>query len=320
MKLASIEIIKNLVAHPNADTLDIAEILGYKAIVKRGLFSVGDKIVFIQPDTVLPDEQWAQMYKAKSNRVKAIRLRNAWSEGVVEKLDTLNLKDVEVGQEVAEIIGVTKYEPPLPKDLSAKGLLPYGIPKTDEERFQNIDDLPFGEKVDISHKIDGKSSSFYFFNGAIGVCSRSLELKIDSENEFTQTARNLKIFEKIIDYCSKHKLNTAFRGELYGKGIQAFSSNPHAKKPLGFALFNVFDIDNRAYFCKDSEHYYENVGKELNLEIAPIIEKDVILTPELIKKYSEDLTQLNGELFEGVVVKHKRGSFKIINKYYDSKK
>ena len=84
MKLASIEVIKEVKTHPNADKLDVVKVLGYEAIVPRDKYKVGDLIVFIQPDTVLPDLPWAQFYKAKSNRVKAIRLRQVWSFGVVE--------------------------------------------------------------------------------------------------------------------------------------------------------------------------------------------------------------------------------------------
>lgn len=159
MKLASIETIKTIEKHPNADALDIATVLGYRCIVARDSFSPGEKIVLIQPDTVLPDEPWAEMFRKRSNRVKACRLRGEWSFGIVMPISTwpalVAYGDIVAGTEVSEIIGVTKYEPPAPQDLSAAGYLPRGLPKTDEERWQNIEALPYGEVCDITLKIDG---------------------------------------------------------------------------------------------------------------------------------------------------------------------
>ena len=37
MKLASIETIKNIRKHPNADSLEIAEVLGWQVVVKTGV-------------------------------------------------------------------------------------------------------------------------------------------------------------------------------------------------------------------------------------------------------------------------------------------
>jgi RNA ligase (TIGR02306 family) len=343
MKLATIERIKKLYPHPNADTLSIAEVLGYQAIVKNGVFNENDLIVFIQPDTVLPDAPWASMYKAKSNRVRSIKLRGQWSMGIVESLSILGKvpQDIDpidenyIGYDVAGILGVTKYEPPIPQDLSAKGNLPYGIMKTDEERYQNIDNLPFGEIVDVNLKVDGSSMTVYCkkvetsvlsdihgeYEYQVGVTSRSLELKLDKENKYTTIVNKLNLIDKLKAYCNTHNVNIAIRGELYGNGIQGFKHNPHATKPLGFAVFNVLNLDTLKYEGIDSPLYYEKVAQELNIETVPMVEKSVELTPELIKKYDEGIDKINGVPFEGVVIKLKNGnSFKVINKSYDSNK
>ena len=53
MKLASIEIIKSIKHHPGADLLDIATVLGWQTIVKRGEYKEGDRVVFVVIDTCL---------------------------------------------------------------------------------------------------------------------------------------------------------------------------------------------------------------------------------------------------------------------------
>jgi RNA ligase (TIGR02306 family) len=156
MKLASIELISEVNPHPNADKLDLAKVLGYTCIVEKGKFTSGDAVVFIQPDTVLPNEPWAEMFKKRSSRVRAMKLRGVWSLGIVMPISTWFSENIpNVGDEVSDLIGVTKYEAPQPQQLDAKGPLPFGLSRTDEERWQNILDLPFGEVVTITTKVDG---------------------------------------------------------------------------------------------------------------------------------------------------------------------
>jgi len=89
MKLASIERIKSICDHPNGQFLSIVTVLGYQVIVKRDEFKEGDLVIFISPDSVLPDTDWALPFKAKSSRVKSIKLRSIWSMGLVLPLSIL---------------------------------------------------------------------------------------------------------------------------------------------------------------------------------------------------------------------------------------
>lgn len=320
MKLASIEIIQDIQPHSNADTLSIASVAGYKAIVKNGSFQKGDKCVFIQPDTTLPNLPWATFYKSKSNRVRAIRLRNVWSMGLVESLLNVGLSgDFDEGQEVSELLGIQKYEPPIPQDLSAKGNLPFGIFKTDESRYQSID-VPYGEIVDISLKLDGSSASYAYKNGEFAICSRSLEIKPDCENNYTRIAAKYDIKVKLSKFCQENKANLCIRGELTGCNIQNFKVNPMAGTPLDFYVFSVLNLDTLRYEGKESPFYFTKVAAELNLKSVPILEENAVLTPALIKKYDEELEKIDGKYLEGVVIKGKDFSFKAINKFYDSLK
>jgi len=234
----------------------------------------------------------------------------------------INLEiEIEEGLEVSSILGVSHYEPPAPQDLKAKGFLPHGLNKTDEERYQNIVDLPWGTIVDVTLKVDGSSLTVYQKDGLNGITGRTLDLKLDSVCNYTAIAHRVGLLDKLAAACLKYKANLAFRGEMYGNGIQAFKINPHTTKPLGFALFNVLNLDTLAYEGTDSPLYFEKIGQEFGIETVPVIEKGVSLTPELIKEYDEELTEINGQPFEGVVIKLPDGSsFKVINKHYDIKK
>jgi RNA ligase (TIGR02306 family) len=332
MKLASIEKILSVEKHPNADKLDIVQVLGYKAIVNRDAWNVGDWCIFIQPDSVLPEENWSAFYRSKSNRVKAIRLRGSWSFGIVERLCNVGLGDmpkdmVIEGRDITEFLKITKYEPPAPQDLNASGPYCLGIPKTDEERYQNLQEIPYGELCDVTLKIDGQSWSAFCklldsndLSGSIGIGGRSFLYKLDSVNNYTQNEKNYKVLDKLSKFCIEHNVNLCIRGEQYGKGIQAFDINPHAQRNLSLAFYSTWLIDEKRYARKGEPYYIFNIAKEMGLETVPILEKDVEITPELIKKYDEDLTTVLGVPFEGVVIQWRGGSFKIINKNYDSKK
>jgi RNA ligase (TIGR02306 family) len=340
MPLASIQKVVAVEKHPNADLLDITQVLNYKCITKRNQFKVGDLVVFIEPDSVLPDKPWATFYNSKSNRVKAIRLRGEWSFGIIESFENVGLTPqqtlsvghfkVEEGDDVTELLGVIKYEAPQPQDLSASGVYGFGIPKTDETRWQGMRDIPYGEVCDVTLKIDGQSWSALCKLGfdeskmpiieAAAIGGRSFLFKENVENNYKTNEKNYGVLKKLSEYCMTNNISLCIRGEQYGLGIQKYAHNPHAKLPLNLAFFSTWLIDSRQYATKGHPLYIFDLAPKLGLPTVPILEKDVVLTPELIKKYDEELETINGVPFEGVVINWKGGSFKVINKKYDSKK
>lgn len=335
MKDATIEIIDLVKEHPNAERLDITNILGFQCIVQKGLYKGGEKIIYIRPDSLLPIEKWTEDYRKYSpKRIKSVRLRDFWSEGIIVPFEILP-EDIQakisqlcavdgIGVDVSEIIGVTHYEPPAPNDIQAKGGLPYQIPKTDEERWENYSEnkLPYGELVDLFLKADGQSASYGFelIDDKFFILGRSLELHEIFMNNYTAHIEKYDLKNKLTNFCKENNVSLCLRGESYGDGIQGFELNPHAKLPKAWAMFSVYLINEHKYARKGHDFYFVNVAKKLNLPIVDMIEENVVLTKDLIEKYSTGVNQLNGKPFEGIVVQHANGSFKIINKYYDSKK
>ena len=52
-KLASIQIVENVEKHSNADSLEIATILGWQVVVRTNEVQVGDKIIYCEIDSLL---------------------------------------------------------------------------------------------------------------------------------------------------------------------------------------------------------------------------------------------------------------------------
>lgn len=338
MSLATIEQIQEIKKHPNADKLELAKCCNYQCVVPIGKYKEGDLVVFVHPDAVLPDKEWAEPFKKFcKNRVKAVRFRGEWSFGIIagfiDEFDELKSKNYTLpfilGEDVAAELGVVKYEVQYPQHQKNKlnprrPHLPYSLPKTDEVRWQGVKDLDklYGKIVDVTLKIDGQSITFYYKDGDFGVTSRGTDYKLDIEdrNNFTRHLdRYSHLQENLTKYCVDNKINLAIRGESYGPKIQAFKHNPHSKLDYGLALFSCFNLDELKYEYRNSPLYIHKLALQLRLPTVPLIEEGVELTPELIKKYAE-MDSLNGKMFEGVVIVGDSFSFKVINLKYDEKK
>jgi len=326
--LAEIELIKEVITHPDADRLDIVKVKGFPAIVSRGAFKVDDKVLFIYPDTVLPDSPWAEFYKKfNKKRVKAQKLRGIWSFGIVVSLKDVGLDDsLSVGDDISSL-GITKYVAPAPQVSGGIGGLPVNLPKTDEEMFQKIDiSKYFGQKVDVTLKIDGSSWTAYCIRDEsesdgfrFGITGRSVDFDVDKENIYTIHNKTYNVESMLKCFCVENDVSLAIRGEVYGKGIQNNSNNPHSKLELDLALYSVFNFDEMKYERTGSKYYVFNINRALNMVTVPIVEKDVEFNQDLIDKYLNS-KKLNGQSFEGVVINTVEDSFKIINMDYDSRK
>jgi len=99
--------------HPNADALEIANIQGFQAIVRKGQFQTGQLIAYIPEAAIVPDDLLESMglmgalHGPGKNRVKAIRLRGIVSQGLVYPVREGWVE----GQDVAGELGITKWEP-----------------------------------------------------------------------------------------------------------------------------------------------------------------------------------------------------------------
>lgn len=329
--MATIEHILEVKPHPNADKLELAMVLGYQCVVPKDTYKAGDTIIYVQPDNVLPTEaEWSTTYrKYAPNRIKAIKLRNEWSEGLIIDLGVLDkipgadvYKMAEVGTELSEVMGIVRYESPENNEGNAISL-PYNLPKTDENRSEKLKfKLDDNCVVDVTLKIDGQSWSAYYNlkDDRFGILGRKTEINLNESNNYTQHNVKYDIETKLRKYCKENGVSLCIRGESYGKGIQNNPMNPHCKLEKDLAIFSVYLINEHRYAHKGDKYYYPNVCKELGLPTVPMLEENVILTQELIMKYSKGINKVNDQPFEGVVIKGEDFSFKVINKQYDSSK
>jgi RNA ligase (TIGR02306 family) len=311
-KLASIRTITDIQSIPDADSIEVVSIGGWKVVSKKGEYKVGDMCVYCEIDSflpILPQYEFLRKssYKKMSDgtegfRLKTIKLRGQVSQGLVLPITVLpGGRTLFDGMDVTDVLGITKYEPPIPSNLSGqvKGHFPSFLQKTDEERVQNLADVyPFNRSLRfyVTEKLDGSSATFYFKDGVFGVCSRNLELLETPDNTFWKVARHLKIEESLRELGQ----NMCLQGELIGEGIQG---NPYKIKGQTVKFFNAFNIDE---YRKLSFTEFSNLMNKLNLETVPVLNENFNL-PEIIDElllFTEGKSLLNPNTErEGLVIR-----------------
>lgn len=256
-KLATVQKISALDPIEGADKIECATVMGWKMVVKKGEFKVGDLVVYVEIDSWVPYDiapflskgKEPREYKGvKGERLKTIRLRGQVSQGLVLSLDDLLLTGVEVGQDLTAMLGIQKWEPFIPANLrgTVKGNFPSFLIKTDSHRIQAYPDL-LDEMAGIncygSIKLDGTSSTFYNVvedgEDKFGVCSRNLDLKRSDDNTYWQMSDKYELDKKLSGK------NVAVQAETFGPGIQ---KNKMGASELQIGVFDVFDIEKGCYF------------------------------------------------------------------------
>lgn len=120
--LAHIEIIESIIPIENADNLELATVLGWQCVIKKDEFNVGDKIIYCEIDSVLPDRPEYEFLRSRNFRIRTIKLRGVLSQGLIlpieSSLGTPNIYNV--GDDVTEDLGITKYLSPAEREDIAK--------------------------------------------------------------------------------------------------------------------------------------------------------------------------------------------------------
>lgn len=276
-QLATIQIVSEVQPIENADSIEKVKIKDWWVVSEKGNFKPNDFCVYFEIDSLLPVDNPAFEFLSKHTtpktaiidgeehvgygyRLKTIKLRGQISQGLALPLSSNVFpadricETVKEGDDVTEMLKIEKYEPPIPAHLSGivKGSFPGFLPKTDEERVQNLGgvvDKIQGEVLYITEKLDGSSVTIYKKDGVLGVCSRNLELMDTPENTLWEIARQYDLANILPDgYC--------IQGEIMGESIQ---KNTLKLKGHELYVFNVFKIDEHKFldfnefikFCSD---------------------------------------------------------------------
>lgn len=366
-KLVTIRTVSDIKPIENADNIEAVCVDGWTVVSKKNEFQVGDECLFFEIDSLLPldNEMFSFLNKGKVYevegkqyvRLRTVKLRGQISQGLilpvkltVELADDIvkeqggRFKDLDVGLE--HYYGVLKYEPvdtTVAGNAETAGSFPWYMPKTDEDRIQNVynkynslyKDVEFeatmkleGSSISIAYvsdddkrleKLDSIDYPYNYEYGQVVVCSRNLALKYSPESKFWLGAESLDMPAKIKRYCEDSGRQLDFQGELMGPGIQG---NIEKFDSYQVFVYRIWDIDNQ---CELSPVDVDKICFSLGFKQAPrLFVSKVFEHFETLEDFlaTSEIPSINAKQAEGIVYKSvenvngRQIHFKVINNKY----
>ncbi len=350
-----VEITQPVQHHPDADRLSLIQIDGYTCISAKledgsHRYNQGDLVVYVPEAAVVPEWLlkpgfWNEekdkgiLAGSKGDRVKAMRLRGIYSQGIL--FPTEKRSDfadyhilqgpgdegivVKAGQDVAEFLGITKYEPPVPTSLQGEVCNIAG--KTASYDFESIQTVPelftLGELVVATEKLHGTNTQIgyvpglnhdeLFFDGNLyvgskGMSAKGLVMKDNEANDGNLYVKNLRAlieagFAEKVKAFSESRGGSIVRvfGEVYGAGIQKGYTYGH-KAPA----FAAFDIQVGYEYLPYDEMV--RVAAELGLTTVPLLYEGPYDLAALQVHRDGKNTLDSTHIREGIVIKARDGS------------
>ena len=277
-----------------ADNIELAIVNGWHAITKKGEYQVDDKVVIATTDAVIPQDLSDSMgvtgYLRKGQRVRTVKLRGVYSECLIMSKNIIpalrKYPTLTEGEDLMELLGITKYEPPVKMVEMSVGGRKYKYHQNPNfhvyYKFPNLKNVPelFTEEdvVTITRKLHGTNARYgivrkknlslldrvkkFFGNKWVEFeyvyGSHNVEKGSDSQGFYSTDvwrtiAEEYKIKEKLWEYVKEYYdpqhlgSGIVIYGEIYGHGIQ--KNYEYGLQDIKFAGFDV-EIDGtyQSYF------------------------------------------------------------------------
>ena len=324
---------------PKSDALDITTVFETPCIVRRGQLKVGDLAVYIPVESLVPmDRPQFQGLGIKTDkallRVKAVRLRGTYSEGLLVPIPEVAFDKggfLQEGRDMAEAWGITKYEEPeLPISVNGKVTqqareLPWAPKYNVESILKNRDAIPEGVGVQVTEKIHGCNGRFVFDGnqlhvGSHNVWKKPMYLAKDPSsrlsrwwlafqlfvNKFFLNAFKLELTNDDVWWKTAERLD--LKNKLYNFPMYVFYGEVFGKvQDLQYGVegtsFRVFDIYNANTKEWERPSAVEDICAKLGLEHIPVLYSGPYLKDTVDVMRSGKSTLHDGTIREGIVIK-----------------
>lgn len=304
-KLASIQEIKKIEPIEGADRIELATVLGWHVVVQKGLYKEGDRVVYLEIDSVLP-KKLAEQAGFKDKYLKTRKFRGAYSQGmclpltvlndtkfpyskedIVEKAKTARWDDIDV----TEYLGITKYEPDVRNDKQWWKKQSVKTPKTWYMRFKlgrwfwrkfiyKPVSGPFPS--DLIPKTDETrcqvlQNVLYAYKGTRCQYTEKLDgssitFWIESNGQLHVCSRNREIYDKtdfMFETASKLKgkimPGVIYQGEIIGPNIQG---NKYGLTDFEIRIYQAYLRSTKTYF---SPQVLMQHCKDFGLKQVPVL-------------------------------------------------
>lgn len=320
-KMASVQRVLEKKSIVGADLIEAYRVNGWWVVDKKDAHEVGDLVVYCEVDSWIPHTLAPFLTKpghypreylgVEGERLRTVKLKGQLSQGLLLPLVEDNSEE---GQDFSEILGITKWEDTrYMAKIDARGNFPDFIPKTDQERVQNLDrtlEKYFGQSFEVTVKRDGSSLTAFVNGEESGVCSRNVNLKETEDSAFWAAANSLSLIPKILSTGR----NLALQGELMSQKIQG---NYEKVQGIEWNCFDIYDIDTQEYLLPKERR---ELCKQLRIPHIKVVEEDFVLCHNVdqLLEMAEGPGVNPGVKREGLVYKQNNGqfSFKAISNEY----
>jgi RNA ligase (TIGR02306 family) len=324
--LVRVVVIDEVLPHPNADKLEIIRLGGWQIVSGKGNYIAGQTAIHVPPDVMVPKEladQWAVTpylswkKDATKGRVKCVRLRGAPSFGFLAPNDT----NAEVDTNLAEALGIEKYEEPVPIGMQAGQMSrnhPLFHTYTDIQNLRNYPRaLNYGDPLIVTEKLHGSNSRVGWVrtpdpeNGGMSdylervVGSHRTQRKVEDSGvyglpfELYGEALDNATFDKIIPEIMGDKppvevKSVIFFGEIFGPGVQDLTYGTEK-------AWRVFDIAINGDYLPWT--YVREVCTLYGIPIVPHLNPSFYTFEELCEMAEGESVLSPGQIKEGIVVR-----------------
>lgn len=248
-ELVSKKNIDKIVPIEGADKIEALQIGGWKSIAQKGEFKEGDKVVFIEIDSHLPQWECFDFLKDRCLKfdgyyIKTIRLRGIYSQGLVIKESELTYSFKELKEQTQHIDDVRAKFQKNNVQGNPKGSFPSWIIKTDETRIQNMNPpfIDLDKPLFITEKIDGTSATYYIdiHTNEFGFASRNQKLDPaqDPPTIYGEMAQKYNIEAVLRKMKESTDEPIWIQGEIVGPGVQG----------------NHYELSERKLFVFNASH------------------------------------------------------------------
>lgn len=280
-----------ILAHPNADALELAKVGLFHAVVPKGAYRTGEWAVYIPEQAILPEDLieelglTGRLAGSKADRVKPLRLRGEISQGIVCRPAKLAGRDLaaehEAGTDFADDLGVTKWVPEVPTHMDGEFVAAPDLLRWIE--IENVKRYPDtftpGEPVVATEKLHGSACLYTLvadteeeFVSSKGQGGKSLALVADDRNLYWRAVRAHAVGEAARALAHRFGARrVGVFGEVFGAGVQdlKYGENTRTDRP-GYAVFDIaLDVDGKRVWVDAAD--LREVLAEVGLPAVPVL-------------------------------------------------
>ena len=352
--LAIISVIQKIESIEGKDRIELATVQNYKSVVQKGEFNVGDSVIYVFYDSILPQREefeflrkrcWSPKYQGF--RIRPMKLGDVVSEGLVLPMSILpQNKKYKVGDVVTDELGITLYDPeynPSKPKSEPKGFFkalmrikvfrkvynswlaykkahnnrnyPNWIIKSDEDNIEKL-----------WESLKDCPDAFILTEKVEGMSTTFAiekgKFKVYSHNwrvkdgAWVEYATKNKIEEKLKKVCKNLGIKTiAIQGELVGPSIQ---KNIYNLKDYDFYMFGGYFADKTKFTFNDVRNY----ARWLGIKTVPYIRTDYIKNfhdVDALIKDADGKSKIYSTKREGIVWRTEKGDIHFKAKSRDYK-